>query len=75
MGGEREHLLEQDVFHPRFTRREVYGSTVCQYFYISMYFNTTYIYCTLFHEQNDTRAVNRTCERFCTYDSHMCLSH
>ena len=28
-----------------------------------------------FREQNDTRAVNRTCERFCACDSHACLSH
>ena len=28
-----------------------------------------------FHEQNDTHAVNRTCEQFCVCDSHTCLSH
>ena len=28
-----------------------------------------------FREQNDTCAVNRTCERFCACDSHACLSH
>ena len=28
-----------------------------------------------FREQNDTRAVNRMCERFCACDSHAYLSH
>ena len=28
-----------------------------------------------FRVQNDTPAVNRTCERFCACDSHACLSH
>ena len=28
-----------------------------------------------FCEQNNMRAVNRTCERFCVCDSHACLSH
>ena len=28
-----------------------------------------------FCEQNNMRAVNRTCERFCACDSHVCLSH
>ena len=32
-------------------------------------------YCSPFREQNDTRAVNRTCERFCACESHTCLSH
>ena len=36
--------------------------------YLCMYYSP-------FREQNDTCAVNRTCERFCACDSHACLSH
>ena len=31
--------------------------------------------CSPFREQNNMRAVNRTCERFCAWESHACLSH
>ena len=54
------------------------NSTVANHGYLVCLVTFLYdpaIFYSPFREQNDTCAVNRTCERFCACDSHSYLSH
>ena len=58
------------VLYLNFAHANYFVSLLCTTFIIIY----IYIYSPIC-EQNNTRAVNRTCEQFCECDSHTSLSH